>query len=145
MPSSNTRFEELIASLKERGFRLTPQRIELVRLIAASKEHPNAIQLHEKIKKQFPTMSLATVYKTVSLLKEMGQVMEIDLRDDSHYDGSRPQPHSHLICMKCNQIVDGDMDIEDAQIKRLEKESGFQIIRPQIAFYGICPHCRSQG
>ena len=65
----------------------------------------------QKIKVQFPTMSQATVYKTLALLKEMNQVLEIDLRDDSHYDGNRPQPHPHLICMKCNKIVDGEVSL----------------------------------
>jgi Fur family transcriptional regulator, peroxide stress response regulator len=88
MPDPENRFDELIAALKEHNFRLTPQRVELVRLIATSQEHPSAAQLYVKIKKQFPTMSHATVYKTLTLLKEMNQVLEIDLRDDSHYDGN---------------------------------------------------------
>jgi Fur family transcriptional regulator, peroxide stress response regulator len=145
MPDPKVRFDELIAMLKERDFRLTPQRVELVRLIAASEGHPSAAQIFEKIKIQFPTMSHATVYKTLALLKEMNQVLEIDLRDDSHYDGNRPGPHPHLICMKCNQIVDGDLDIDVAIIKRLEEASGYRIVRPQIAFYGFCPNCRQSG
>ena len=109
MPDPQVRFDELIAALKERDFRLTPQRVELVRLIASSEGHPSAAQLYARIKRQFPTMSHATVYKTLALLKDMGQVLEIDLRDDSHYDGNRPQPHPHLICIKCNKIVDGEV------------------------------------
>ena len=112
MPDPKVRFDELIAALRERDFRLTPQRVELVRLIAASEGHPSAAQLYAKIRTQFPTMSQATVYKTLALLKEMNQVLEIDLRDDSHYDGNRPDPHPHLICMKCNKIVDGDLDLD---------------------------------
>jgi Fur family peroxide stress response transcriptional regulator len=144
-PDPKVRFEELITALKERDFRLTPQRVELVRLIAASEGHPSAAQLHAKIKSRFPTMSHATVYKTLALLKEMNQVLEIDLRDDSHYDGNRPRPHPHLICMRCAKIVDGDLDIERSSLRRLEKTSGFQIIRPQIAFYGLCPDCREDS
>jgi len=142
MPDPKIRFDELIAALKERDFRLTPQRVELVRLIATSEGHPSAAQLFTKIKTQFPTMSHATVYKTLALLKEMKQVLEIDLRDDSHYDGNRPQPHSHLICMECNKIVDGDLEFDLSSIRKLEETSGFQIVRPQIAFYGLCPDCR---
>jgi Fur family peroxide stress response transcriptional regulator len=142
MPDPENRFDELIAALKEHNFRLTPQRFELVRLIATSQEHPSAAQLYVKIKKQFPTMSHATVYKTLTLLKEMNQVLEIDLRDDSHYDGNRPGPHSHLICMKCNKIMDGDLIFDLASIKKLEETSGYQIVRPQTSFYGLCPDCR---
>jgi Fur family peroxide stress response transcriptional regulator len=145
MPDPKVRFDELIAALRERAFRLTPQRVELVHLIAASEEHPSAAQLYAKIKAQFPTMSRATVYKTLALLKEMNQVLEIDLRDDSHYDGNRPHPHPHLICMQCNKVVDGDLDFDLSSIRRLEVTSGYQIIRPQIVFYGLCPDCRQSG
>ena len=142
MTDPKVRFDELIAALKQRKFRLTPQRIELVRLIASSEGHPSAAQLYAKIRVRFPTMSHATVYKTLALLKEMDQVLEIDLRDDSHYDGNRPQPHPHLICTKCNRIDDGDLEFNQSTLKRLEKKSGYQIVRPQIAFYGFCPNCR---
>jgi Fur family peroxide stress response transcriptional regulator len=145
MSDPKVRFNELIAALKERNFRLTPQRVELVRLIATSEGHPSAAQLYAKIKIQFPTMSHATVYKTLALLKEMNQVLEIDLRDDSHYDGNRPGPHPHLICMKCNKIVDGEMELDPSTVKRLEETSGYLIVRPQIVFYGLCPDCRQSG
>jgi Fur family peroxide stress response transcriptional regulator len=138
------RNEELINALKERNYRLTPQRIELVRLIARSEGHPSAGQLYATIHKRFPTMSHATVYKTLLLLKEMGQVLEIDLRDDSHYDGNRPEPHPHLICSKCNSIIDAELVIDPGEIRKLEQASGFSIVRSQIAFYGLCPDCRDE-
>jgi Fur family peroxide stress response transcriptional regulator len=142
MPDPRVRFDELITALKDRDFRLTPQRVELVRLIASSAGHPSAAQLFSEIKTRFPTMSHATVYKTLALLKEMGQVLEIDLRDDSHYDGNRPDPHPHLICTNCGRIVDGELEIEPALLKQLEATSGYQIMRPQITFYGLCPDCQ---
>ena len=145
MPDPLVRFDELIAALKERDFRLTPQRVELVRLIASSEGHPSAGQLYDRIKRQFPTMSHATVYKTLALLKDMGQVLEIDLRDDSHYDGNRPQPHPHLICIKCNKIIDGDADFDPSAIRKLEQASGYKIIRSQVSFYGLCPDCKQSN
>jgi len=142
MPDPQVRFEELIAALKERAFRLTPQRVELVRLIASSTNHPSAAQLYAKIKTRFPTMSHATVYKTLALLKDMGQVLEIDLRDDSHYDGNRPEPHPHVICIQCNKIIDGEADFDLSVIRKLERASGYKIFRSQVSFYGLCPDCR---
>jgi len=87
-------------------------------------------------------MSHATVYKTLALLKEMNQVLEIDLREDSHYDGNRPEPHPHLICMKCNKIVDGEVSLDQESIKKLEEVSGYKILRPQVFLYGLCPDCQ---
>ena len=145
MTDPDARFEQLIAALKERDFRLTPQRVELVRLIAVSEGHPSAYQFYEKIKLKFPTMSHATVYKTLALLKEMDQVLEIDLREDSHYDGNRPEPHPHLICMKCNKIIDGDVSLDRESIRKLEEVSGYKILRPQVSLYGLCPDCQKKS
>jgi Fur family transcriptional regulator, peroxide stress response regulator len=143
MTDPDVRYNQLIAALKERSFRLTPQRVELVRLIAASDGHPSASQLYAQIKRQFPTMSHATVYKTLTLLKEMNQVLEIDLRNDSHYDGNRPQPHPHLICLQCNQILDAEVALDQESLRGLEQASGYTILRPQIALYGLCPDCQA--
>lgn len=144
MNDPDVRFKQLIAALKARDFRLTPQRVELVRLIATSEGHPSASQLYTTIQRQFPTMSHATVYKTLSLLKEMGQVLEIDLRNDSRYDGNRPEPHPHLICMQCNKMIDGEVFLDPEALLSLERASGFQILRPQISLYGLCPECKSE-
>jgi Fur family peroxide stress response transcriptional regulator len=141
----SARFDQLIAALRERDFRLTPQRIELVRLLAVSEGHPSAGQLHSKIKRRFPTMSHATVYKTLALLKEMDQVLEIDLRDDSRYDGNRPEPHPHLICTSCGRIIDADISIDEESLQRLEQTSGYRIHRPRIALYGLCQGCAARG
>jgi Fur family transcriptional regulator, peroxide stress response regulator len=145
MTDPDVRYNQLIAALKERDFRLTPQRLELVRLIAVSEGHPSASQLYAKIKRQFPTMSHATVYKTLTLLKEMHQVLEIDLRNDSHYDGNRPQPHPHLICIKCNKIIDAEVSLDQESLHSLEQASGYKILRPQISLYGLCPACKEEG
>jgi Fur family peroxide stress response transcriptional regulator len=145
MTDPKIRFDELVAALKERHYRLTPQRVELVRLIASSEGHPSASQLHARIKRRFPTMSPATVYKTLALFKDMGQVLEIDLRDDSHYDGNRPQPHPHLICIKCNKIIDGEVDFDPSAIRKLERASGYRILRSQVSFYGLCPECKQSS
>ena len=145
MSLSDTRFNQLINALKEHNFRLTPQRVELVRLIAVSEGHPSASHLHTKIKRKFTTMRQANVYKTPNLLKEINQVLEIDLRDDSHYDGNRPDPHPHLICVNCNKIIDGELLIDQESIRRMEQESGYKVLRPQISFYGLCPDCKEAG
>lgn len=146
MTDPQIRFEQLITKLRESEYRLTPQRVELIRLIAASDGHPSASHLYEQIKVQFPTMSLATVYKTLDLLKELGEVLEIGLRDDSHYDGNKPYPHPHLICLKCQKIMDGELDTAvQSIIQEVENNFGFQIVKHQLDFYGICPDCQNKN
>jgi len=138
-----TRFEEMISALKERDFRLTPQRMELVRMIASDDSHPNASQLYSKIKTRFPTMSHATVYKTLGLLKELHQVFELDLHEDSHYDGMTPHSHPHLICTQCEKIFDGEFQLDQHLLEKIEDQSGFEINESHVVFYGLCPDCRT--
>ena len=88
-------------------------------------------------------MSHATVYKTLALLKEIGQVLEIDLRDDSHYDGNRPQPHPHLICTECKAISDVKADLE--HIRDPEAPHGLRATRisaPRSRSMGFARACR---
>jgi Fur family peroxide stress response transcriptional regulator len=146
MADEQVRFDQLIAKLRESQYRLTPQRVELIRLIASSEGHPSASQLYSQIKVQFHTMSLATVYKTLDLLKELGEVLEIGLRDDSHYDGNKPYPHPHLICMKCQKIMDGELDVAVGKIvQEVENNFGFRVVKHQLDFYGLCPDCQKRA
>jgi Fur family peroxide stress response transcriptional regulator len=88
MADPPARFEELIAKLREHEHRLTPQRVALLRVLSSSEGHPSASQLYDQLKVQFPTTSPATVYKTLHLLKEMGEVLELGFGDDDNrYDG----------------------------------------------------------
>ncbi|MBN1437975.1 MAG: transcriptional repressor [Anaerolineales bacterium] len=136
------RSEQLVQKLRDQGYRLTPQRLALVDLIARSEGHPNAAQLYDRLRRRFPTTSPATVYKLLALLKELGEVCEIDFHDDSHYDGNRPEPHPHLICIKCRKIVDGTMDLDPEWVRRMENKSGYRIERHQLTIFGVCPECR---
>ena len=145
MSDAEARFQTLMQSLKQRGCRMTPQRMELARLIGSSRGHPSALQLHARIKRHFPTMSQATVYKTLALLKDLGQVQEIGLHDESRFDGFRPGPHSHLICTRCGRVADAELEFELSAIRKLERSSGFRDLRPQIAFNGLCPDCSQHG
>jgi Fur family peroxide stress response transcriptional regulator len=144
MPDPRARSDQIISRLREQKYRLTPQRMALVRLIAASEGHPSASQLFERVRAEYPTMSQATVYKTLAMLKDMGEVLEINLRDDSHYDGCRPFPHPHLICVDCGKIVDGDLGPAQSMVGKLEKTSGYRIVRHQFNLYGYCPVCRKR-
>jgi Fur family peroxide stress response transcriptional regulator len=112
-----------------------------VRFIASSEGHPNMDRLLAIIKTQFPIMGQAAVYTTLALLKVMDQVLGINLRDVSHHNGNRPTHHPHLIRIKSNEIMDGDLGLDPSTIRKLEKVSEYQIIRPEITFYGLCHDC----
>jgi Fur family transcriptional regulator, peroxide stress response regulator len=141
---SPTRFQRLLAKLKESGHRATPQRVALLEIIAASPGHPSATQIYEQMHRSFPTTTLATVYKTLTLLKEMGEVLELEFSGvENRYDGNKPYPHLHLICMKCHRIVDPEIDPLGHVGAQVAKTTGYQIIGQRFELYGICPQCQT--
>jgi Fur family peroxide stress response transcriptional regulator len=138
------RFEELVNKLREREYRLTPQRIALLRLLAASDGHPSASHLYDQIRDQFPTTSLATVYKTLNVLKEIGEVLELGFSDgDNRYDGNRPYPHPHLVCINCQKILDVEVSLAQNLVQEVAQSSGYQIVSHRLDFCGLCPGCQN--
>jgi Fur family peroxide stress response transcriptional regulator len=145
MADPQARLDELITRLKERGHRLTPQRMAVLKILAASEEHPSVEQIYEGVKAEFPMTSLATIYKTVTLLKEMGEVLELGFSDDSNrYDGIRPYPHPHLICIKCKKIVDPKVATWSKLPQEVARSTGYQIVSQRLDFFGICPQCQEK-
>jgi len=143
---SATRFEQITDKLRLRGYRITPQRLALIRLIVASEGHPNAARLFQQVKTHYPTMSLATVYKTLDMLKELGEVLEIDLHTDSHYDANKPFPHPHMMCTQCGCIRDGELnDTIHYLVSEIEQHMDFQVTHHQLNFYGVCSDCRDEN
>ena len=143
MTDSDIRLDEITQRLRESGHRLTPQRMAVLKILASSTGHPSVEQVYDQVKVDFPMTSLGTVYKTVALLKEMGEILELEFDEDSHrYDGNKPYPHPHLICMQCNQIIDGDLSLDQESLRSLEQASGYQILRLQISLFGLCPDCK---
>ena len=143
MVDPQARFEALVGRLREQECRLTPQRIALLRLLATSEGHPSASHLYDQLHPQFPTTSPATVYKTLNLLKDLGEVLELGFNDDDNrYDGNKPYPHPHLICVRCRKIMDLEVSIARGLVQQVEQQSGYQIISHRLDFYGVCPDCR---
>jgi Fur family peroxide stress response transcriptional regulator len=141
----NIRYEAIIKKLKDHGHKLTPQRLAIARILAKSEGHPSVETIHEQIKADFPTMSLATVYRTILLVKSFGEVLELGFPDGSNrYDGNRPNPHPHVICIKCKKIVDPDLDSLDEMQKEVALETNFKILSHRLDFFGICNNCMAK-
>jgi Fur family peroxide stress response transcriptional regulator len=134
----------LIDRLRERGCRLTPQRRAVIQILVESQEHPTVEQIYEQVREDFPMTSLATVYKTVALLKEMGAVREIGFGEGGNrYDGYDPSPHPHLVCVECRRIVDLDLPTLEALPQAVAEEMGYRIIEHRVDFFGVCPQCQA--
>jgi Fur family peroxide stress response transcriptional regulator len=145
MADPAVRLQELTRKLRDRGHRLTPQRLAVLEILAVSEGHPTVQQIYDQIKADFPTTSLATVYKTVTLIKDMGEVLELGFSNDSnHYDGNKPFPHPHLICTKCKSIIDPEIPGQGTLPQQVEEATGYEILSHRLDFYGICPQCQDQ-
>ena len=141
----NTRFETIIGKLRDNGHKITPQRMAIVRILAESLGHPSVEEIHEQIRQDFPTMSLATVYRNIVLIKSLGEVLELGFPDGSNrYDGNKPFPHPHVICIRCKKIVDPDLDSLDSMKKEVAEETDFKILNHRLDFFGICSNCMAE-
>jgi len=133
----------MVRVLKGKGCRLTPQRLALLKIIAKSAGHPSIEQIYEQLKANFPTTSLATVYKTINLLREVGEVLELNVANlGTRYDGNKPYPHPHVICTKCGQILDPEFAATAEIAQAMAKQTGYQITHHQLNFFGLCPRCQ---
>ncbi|AGW12870.1 Fur family transcriptional regulator [Megalodesulfovibrio gigas] len=147
VPVAQARLERMLARLKEEGHRLTPQRVAILRVLAESAGHPSVEQVHQRVLRQYPNTSLATVYKAVTLLKQRGEVLELGFSErDNRYDGARPEPHPHLICTACGAILDPqthDPGVLEEMARRVAAETGYAIAAFRLDFYGLCPACQA--
>jgi Fur family peroxide stress response transcriptional regulator len=137
------RLDQMLSKLRGHDFRITPQRLAVLKVLAASEGHPSVEQVYESVRAQFPTTSLATIYKTVALLKQENEVLEISFPDGSNrYDGNKPYPHPHLICTRCKKIIDPDLSSLEDLAKEVTEETGFQITTHRVDFFGLCRECQ---
>jgi len=144
LTNSYTMIDPLVKQMKAAGHRMTPQRQAVLEILTTSDAHPTVDQIYERVRVDFPMTSRATVYKTISLAKEMGVVMELEFSQGSNrYDGKRPYPHPHVICTKCKQVTDAD-DIAITSLKQqIIRKTGYRIVNHRIDFFGICPDCQN--
>ena len=140
------RLSEMKTALQTKGVSITPRRSKLLEVLLASETHPTVSEIHEGVKAYFPRTSLATIYNTIELLKETGQILEIEFSGASNrYDGRRPDSHAHLVCLNCEKIDDMDAVELEEPLEAVSNATGYQIIRSRTDFYGICPNCQSKG
>ena len=145
MHATPDRIDSMLRKLREMGFRITPQRLAILKILAESKGHPGAEDIYAKVRADFPTTSIATVYKTLAVLKTIGEVLELEFSGDyNRYDGKKPGPHPHLICIKCKRIVDPELASLSDMTEKLAAESGYKLITHRLDFYGICPQCQNK-
>lgn len=139
-------FENLKEELKKKGYKLTPQRRAIVDTIIANEgKHLTAEEIYDEVKRVCPEIGLATVYRTILLLEEMGIVYKLDLNDGcSRYELAHineTHRHHHLVCNNCGKVIEVQDDLlEDLEVQ-IEKVYKFKILDHSVKFFGVCDCC----
>lgn len=133
--------EQLVTKLRESGFKVTPQRLAVCKIILTSKDHPTADEIYEKVKKRHPTMSLATVYQTLHLLSEIGLLQELGFsKSISRYEPDT-SPHINIVCVKCGKIEDYKAESVGRLWALIVEELGFKPVGQRLDIYRCCDRC----
>jgi Fur family peroxide stress response transcriptional regulator len=139
------RMDQMLSKLREHDCRITPQRVAVLRILAASEGHPSVESVYETVRREFPTTSIATVYKTVHLLKQLNEVLELGFPDGSNrYDGNKPFSHPHVICVRCQKIIDPDLGSLEDMTAKVADETGFDVLTHRLDFFGVCSECKKE-
>lgn len=141
--------EYLNQKLKEKGLKFTNQRKHIYNfLIENQDKHMSAEEILSEIEKEHSNIGLATVYRTMQLFTETGIALKHDFDDGkSRYELNVDKDvhnHHHLICQKCGEIIEVDMDLMEELEKRIEENYNFCITNHIVKIYGICKNCRSE-
>jgi Fur family peroxide stress response transcriptional regulator len=125
---------------RQLGIKLTPQRLAILGCLEGNKDHPSAEDIYREVRKSFPTMSFATVYNTLEVLREKGGVQALTIDPERMRYDPDMHAHHHLICLRCKKVVDVHSEVK-VDIPA-DMSQGFDITGSHMEFYGFCPECK---
>lgn len=122
--------------------RKSKQREAILEVLRDTTSHPSAEWIHEQVRKQMPTIGLATVYRNLRLMKEAGEIVELRAADSTaHFDGDT-RMHYHFLCDRCGRIIDLDEPVDVTVETRVERRTGLKVNRHHLTLFGLCLDCR---
>ena len=129
--------------LREKGYRLTPQRLMILSAIENSRDHISAEEIYAQVAAKYPNVNISTVYRTLELLKKLGMVYEIDLGEGRiRYHAEESGHHHHLVCQTCGNVIDIDESTLSSLRDILVRDYHFQAELRHVGIFGICEKCR---
>jgi Fur family peroxide stress response transcriptional regulator len=136
--------QELINLFRENGYKVTAQRLAICKFLNSRKDHPSAEQIYQGLKKDYPTISLGTIYKTLHLLKEIGLIQELGFNEGSiRYDPDM-DIHINMICTKCGKIRDYKPENIEAIWDNLISKLNIIPLGQRIDIYYECADCKTK-
>ncbi len=143
----NRKIDLLKQKLQDTGFKITPQRRAIIEvLLKNDSKHLSSEEIYDLVKDICPEIGIATVYRSMQVLDEVGVISklnlddgciryEINLNENSHH-------HHHLICKKCSRIIEVEEDLLEEIESSIEKMYGFKVLDHDVKFYGLCKNCK---
>lgn len=143
----NNELKFLLESIKENGYKLTPQRREILNTLVESRgKHLNCDEIYESVRLKCPEIGIATVYRTLQILESTENINRINLDDGCvRYEinfGEEKHNHHHLICKLCGNITEVRIDLLENLENNIEQNYSFKILDHDLKFFGICNKCR---
>ena len=137
---------KIAATLRQYGYKLTPQRWVVIRTIISSQDHLTPAAMYKKVHQEHPNIGLVTIYRTLGILAKLGLICELHAGGSCRsYAISAPGRHHHLICSNCGTVV----DFTGYNLSRLEQrlflETGFKVADHLLEFIGLCQACQKQA
>ena len=134
---------DLHATLKAKGYRLTPQR-ELVLDAVVRLEHGTPDEICAEVQRSAGGVNISTIYRTLELLEELGLVTHTHLGHGAPtYHAASGADHLHLVCRVCGEVIETEVEVADAFVRRLAEQHGFETDVAHFAIYGRCQGCTS--
>lgn len=117
------------------------QRESIKEFLASRTDHPTADTVYMNIREKFPNISLGTVYRNLSLLSDIGEIMKITTGDGADRFDGNTAPHNHFVCTQCHSVIDLDMESIDNIVEIAGRNFDGQITGYVTNFYGVCGDC----
>ena len=122
--------------------RKSKQKEAILKVLKSTNSHPTAEGVYQQAKREMPHISLGTVYRNLKLLKQGGEIIELDLAGTlSRFDGNT-HPHYHFRCERCQRVFDVDEPVDEALDSRVARQTGFEITHHRLEFRGLCQDCQ---
>jgi Fe2+ or Zn2+ uptake regulation protein len=137
--------QALIADLRGRGLRATPQRVVLHRILRSVDGHITAEELLGRATEQLPSVSLPTIYAALALLEDLGHIRRVSALGGTTIYDTRRIAHHHVVCRVCGQVEDLEASADTRAVVRAAEAGGFTSLSPQVTVQGVCARCTARA
>lgn len=136
MGSDSTKTEKMASALRNAGIRVTRQRIALLGVLADADDHPDAVELHERARAVEPSVSLATVYRTLSVLEAEGVVHRHAFEGGgARFETTREEHHDHILDIDTGEVIEFQSDKIEQLQDEIARELGYDVVHHRLELY----------